>query len=1014
MEFIYKHPDWSNIEVLERNRLPVRPFYCGYRSAEEARRRRREESGKFRLLNGKWKFKGFSSPFFVPEACMGEDYDDSLWKEMPVPGHWQLNGFGKPCYNDAFALFPIMDDPTIQVDNPTGVYRKEIVIRKEETQEYILRLDGVESGYHVWINGSLAGYSQGSRNTAEFDITPHIKDGKNLIAVEVYQFSDGSYLENQDMWWFAGIIRDVSLITRPKIHVSDLRLDALLTEDMNTGRFQAGLEIENHEEEQRELEVNLALFDKEEQIFSEKKRICVKPGQIQLQFEAEIENVKPWSAEEPYLYDAVIELTEKGTVIEAYGERTGFRTICLKNGLFYINGCPLKLKGVNRHDWNEYTGRCIGIEEMKQDLYLMKQYNINAVRTSHYPPVPDFLDLCDELGFYVMEEADLECNQMAYTKKMNRISDDVLWEKSYVDRAERMVKRDKNHPSVVFWSLGNESGFGTGFVEAGKFVKTYDPTRLIHYEEDRDASIADVYSTMYTRHAELERLGRDTSKMKPHIVCEYAHAMGNGPGGLKEYWEIFRRYPRLQGGFIWEWIDHGLKKIDKEGKGYYTYGGDYEDYPNSGAFCCDGLLQADRTPTPAVLQVKKAFEPIAFCGFCREKGTIFVENRYDFRTLNHLKAVITIENQTGILFAKPVSLDGIKPHSKQELSLYDPIQLSLPDGPEDWWMTIRVVYKEQEVWMPGEEYEVAFHQEFLQKAEKNEEKTENGHLSVNEKDGYVTVSGKEFLLEFDRVHGAISKYEFKGKTLIKKGMGMNFWRAPVDNDKNASQIWEAGMLKAVCNIVEKVSVEEKEQEVSICVKQIYAPIILEWKILIDACYRIKADGEVEITYHGVPVGNQLPETFPRIGLRFLLDKACEDVRWYGRGPWETYADCKEGNRFGVFDSTVSDFYFPYVVPQETGNHEDTKWVEFSTETGHVLRIEADQKFSFGALHYTQEELTRASHTNELKAEDDIILCLDAGHHGLGSASWGAECLEKDRLYPQPFEFQWRFMGRENV
>ncbi len=259
-----------------------------------------------------------------------------------------------------------------------------------------------------------------------------------------------------------------------------------------------------------------------------------------------------------------------------------------------------------------------------------------------------------------------------------------------------------------------------------------------------------------------------------------------------------------------------------------------------------------------------------------------MENRYDFRTLNHLKAVITIENQTGILFAKPVSLDGIKPHSKQELSLYDPIQLSLPDGPEDWWMTIRVVYKEQEVWMPGEEYEVAFHQEFLQKAEKNEEKTENGHLSVNEKDGYVTVSGKELLLEFDRVHGAISKYEFKGKTLIKKGMGMNFWRAPVDNDKNASQIWEAGMLKAVCNIVEKVSVEEKEQEVSICVKQIYAPIILEWKILIDACYRIKADGEVEITYHGVPVGNQLPETFPRIGLRFLLDKACEDVRWYGR------------------------------------------------------------------------------------------------------------------------------------
>lgn len=1014
MEFKYNHPDWSNIHVLGRNRLLVRPFYCGYRSVEAARKRKKEESGNYTLLNGQWKFQGFSSPFFVPEMCTSRDYDDTEWREMPVPGHWQLNGFGSPCYNDAYALFPIMDDPAIQVDNLTGVYRKEIAISKEEEKEYILRFDGVESAYHVWINGEMAGYSQGSRNTSEFDVTPFIQNGKNLIAVEVYQFSDGSYLENQDMWWFGGIIRDVSLITRPKVHVSDLKLHSLFDESDYTGKFQAEVEIENHENEEKELELTLTLFDGEERMYQEKKVITLNPGNKALQFETKIEKVKPWSAEEPYLYDLVIELKENEAVTEVYEERIGFRTICLKEGLFYINGCPLKLKGVNRHDWNEYTGRCIEKEDMLKDLYLMKRYHVNAIRTSHYPPVPEFLDLCDELGFYVMEEADLECNQMAYTKKMNRISDDTLWEESYIDRAERMVRRDKNHPSIVFWSLGNESGFGTAFVAAGKFVKEYDPTRLIHYEEDRDASIADVYSTMYTRHADLERMGRDTTKAKPHIVCEYAHAMGNGPGGLKEYWEIFRKYPRLQGGFIWEWIDHGLKKTDEQGRSYYTYGGDYGDYPNSGAFCCDGLVQADRRPTPAVLQMKKVFEPLAFCGFKPEKGIILVENRYDFRTLDHLKAVVTIERQSGKQMEKTVSLDGIKAHTKKEICLFDPKEVSLPDCPEDWWLTIRVVYKVKEDWMQEEEYEAAFHQELLKKASKKEEPSKNGCLSVNEQGGYLTVSGEDFRLEFDRVHGTISRYEFRGETLIKKGMGMNFWRAPVDNDKNIGRIWEEKMLKAVCNVVEKVSVEEKEKEVKIQVKQIYAPIILEWKILVDACYRIKSNGEVEITYHGVPVGNQLPETLPRIGLRFVLDRACENVRWYGRGPWETYVDCKEGNRFGVFESKVSDFYFPYVVPQETGNHEDTKWVEFSTETGCLMRVETDEKFAFGALHYTQEELTRASHTNELESIEDIVLCLDTGHHGLGSASWGAECLEKDRLYPEPFAFHWKIMGRENV
>lgn len=1030
MEFEYRHQDWSNVRVLGRNRLWVRPFYCGYQSAEEARTLKKEESGNYTLLNGEWRFAYFASPFLVPEECTAEEYDDRSWDRMPVPGHWQLHGYDHPHYNDAFALFPITDDPVIQNDNPTGVYRREIELQKEEDREYILRFDGVESAYHVWVNGHFTGYSQGPRNTAEFDVTDFLKSGRNVIAAEVYKYSDGSYLENQDMWWFSGIIRDVALITRPKVHVLDFKIDALLKEDMHTGSYHMDLILENNgygEESGDGFQITVTLWDGAGQVFAQTRDVKRKQGRTELSFDETIENVQPWSAETPYLYETVIELQKGGRLIEAYSCRNGFRTICLRDGLFYINGCPLKLKGVNRHDWNEYEGRCITEDEMRRDLYLMKQNNINAVRTSHYPPSPAFLDMCDVLGFYVMEEADLECNQMAFTKKMNRISDDILWEEAYIDRSERMVRRDKNHPSVLFWSLGNESGFGTAFAAAGKFVKKYDPTRLIHYEEDRDASVADVYSTMYTRHRQLEMLGKDTSKAKPHIVCEYAHAMGNGPGGLKEYWEIFEKYPRLQGGFIWEWIDHGLKKTDENGKEYYTYGGDYNDYPNSGAFCCDGLVQADRRPTPAVLQVKKALEPVRFSGFDKEKGTITAENKYDFLTLDHMKAVLKIETEEEVIWKREVDLSGIGPHTKKTIVLWEPeeakrtedhAQEIYPKGNArycDGWLSISVVYREKPVWTAEEEYEAAFHQEFLWEAEKRtgEEKKRDAESTptVSDKDGILYIKGQDFMVSFDRIRGNLCGYEYQGEILLKDGLGMNFYRAPVDNDINARKIWEDGMLRAVCNVTEHVSVAEEPGIVLIRVKQFYAPIILEWKVLIDAEYRIHADGRVEVKYHGVPVGNQLPETFARIGLRFVLPGACEQLRWYGRGPSETYADCKEGNRIGCYESTVTDQYFPYVVPQETGNHEDTRWAEFCTENGHTLRIEGEKPFGFGALHYRQEALMDASHSNEPEPGEDIYLQLDYRQHGLGSASWGAECLDKDRLYPEEFSFLWTLSGR---
>lgn len=1044
MEYLYRHMDWSNIEVLGRNRLPVRPFYCGYPDRESAKRGIREESPNFRLLNGQWKFSYYESPFYVPDGCVQESYDDRAFDTMPVPGHWQLGGYDSPHYNDAVALFPILDDPGIQADNPTGVYRHGFREVKQEDREYILRFDGVESAYHVWLNGIFIGYSQGSRNTAEFDVTEALRDGDNVLAVIVYKFCDGSYLENQDMWWFAGIIRDVSLIQRPKQHMLDCRITSGLVLEQEgpctvragekKGNFRVEAVLENHTEEETALTIETELFDGGQVVFTDTREICGKKGGTEYFTEAVLDGIRPWSAEQPNLYRLVITLKREGKVLESYGEWTGFRNICLRDGQFLVNGKAIKLKGVNRHDWNENTGRCITKEDMLADLYLMKQNNISAVRTSHYPPHPDFLDMCDRLGFYVMEEADLECNQMAYTKNMNRISDDTLWEESYVDRAERMVRRDKNHPCILFWSLGNESGFGSSFVASGRFIKEYDPTRLVHYEEDRDASIADVYSTMYTRHKALEDLGRDTTKKKPHVVCEYAHAMGNGPGGLKEYWEIFERYPRLQGGFIWEWIDHGIKKYDRDGRGYYTYGGDYGDYPNSGAFCCDGLIQADRRPTPSILQVKKVMEPVKFTGFDRAAGEITVHNKYDFTDLSHLECTFKVHTLQGILLEGKADISGIAPQESRRIVLYDPTKAGNWTEEQDIWLTITVCFKEKQEWSKEAHYEAAFHQECINEAKQaalsdsgdtlkcgnsgmEGESSAKGHpmgeeagLCVTEKCGTIYIEGRDFTAEFDRVHGYLSGYTLNGERLIRKGLGLNFWRAPVDNDKNVAEIWEKAMLKAMTNLVEKVSVEEREQEVILTVSQIYAPITVDWKVIVKAEYRVTSDGLITMRYDGVPTGVQLPESFPRIGMRFVLDKACEQAVWYGRGPLETYPDCKEGNPVGCWEKQVEDFYFPYVVPQETGNHEDTRWAAFVTEAGNGICIASEDVFSFGALHYTQEDLTQAAHTNELHRTEHIQLSVDYAQHGLGSASWGAECLEKDRLYPEPFTFTWKIFG----
>ncbi len=997
--FRFGTEDWRCREVLSRNRMKTRPFYVGYESTELAKKGARSASKNFLSLNGAWKFRYVDQPYHCPDGFFEADFDDSTWDDTPVPSQWQMQGYGKRHYTDALSLFPMTEPPTIQSQNPTGIYRRNFEITGDD-RETILRFDGVESAFHVWINGHPAGYSQGSRLTSEFNISGLVHPGKNQLTVRVYQFSDGSYLENQDMWWMGGIIRDVSLIRRSKLHLSDFKVDSWLNSDLETADMQLSMELENHDQE-AEISMQVCLIDGEQIIWNQELSCEKIPEKAyrELKMTAHLNAVKSWNAEAPFLYTLLIALTSGDELIECYSQKVGFRRIEVKeDGLMYINGKALKLKGVNRHDWDCRLGRAITRKEMLWDLVQMKRANINAVRTSHYPNHPDFYDLCDEIGMYVMEEADIECNQVMYVDNARFLSDNPLWKTSYLDRVERMVHRDKNHASVLFWSLGNESGYGCNFAACYEMVKAYDPVRLVHYEEDRDARTADVYSSMYTTQSQLDQLGREKWRKKPHIVCEYAHAMGNGPGGLDEYWEVFRRYPRLQGGFIWEWIDQSILN-----EGVMTYGGDYGDYPNEGAFCSDGLVSADRQLYPDMREVKKAFEGVTLISLDIQTGEAVFENRFDFTNLDHFSAEITLGTPGKAIKFYKKNMPEIKPGNTGVFQVYNPSDIEIMPEDRDIWLNIHVNYLEPPKWANGDQ-DVAFSQVLIRKAVQNKQELQTGpiHVESGEKEIIVHVANAEYV--FDTSEGMLKSCFVDGIPKIIQGKDFHFWRAPIDNDRNVKLDWEKKLVKHTLNVVHQVELESSESSVLIRVKKEYRPYVLDWSIHLEVSYRITPDGELHICVSGDPRG-KLPKTLPRIGMRMLLSDTCEHAVWYGRGPDESYRDFKCGAPLGVWHRDVTDMYFPYVRPQEHGGHTDTRWVWLGNEHSGIL-FSSTETFSFTALHYSSEQLDAAGHTSDLIADRNIWLTLDHMHQGLGSASWGAEATDSQKLIPEPFYFSW--------
>lgn len=1001
---------WENPGVVAQNRVPARAGLIPYADDVSAVQRISEDSPWVQLLNGVWKFHFSERVEEAPEAFYNESFDVSEWDDLPVPSNWQVEGYGRPHYTNRNYPFPI-DPPRVPNENPTGCYRRNFTIPAYWAQRQVmLRFDGVDSAFHLWVNGLEVGFSKGSRNTSEFDITPYIRKGTNTLAVRVVQWSDGSYLEDQDMWWLSGIFRDVTLVAEPEVHIFDHRIRTVLDASYRDATLEVRATLKNStEEEAKGYTFEWQLLDRDMQPVHEQahsEQVSTAAGEeVALDVDMLIPNPEKWTAETPYLYTLLMRLKdEAGKVVHVGATRVGFRAVEMRNGNVCVNGVPIMIKGVNRHDFHPDLGRTVPWDTMREDILIMKRHNLNAVRTAHYPNDPRFYDLCDEYGLYVMDEADLETHGFESVGNRSQLSDDPAWEDAYVDRMIAMVERDKNHPSVIMWSLGNEAGFGRNHVAMEQWTRQADPTRPIHYEQDYQAEIVDIVGPMYTHLPKLIELAEAAEWKRPIIMCEYAHAMGNGPGSLKEYWEAFYKYPRLQGGFVWDFIDQGLRRVNEDGSEGFTYGGDYGDEPNDANFNINGLIFPDRKPSPGMIEYKKVLEPVKVDAVDLATGRVELTNRLDFTSLSHLHMSWTVHVEGKPLQTGQISMPEIAAGESAEMHIPYVQPAVLRPGAE-YWLDLRFTMATDTAWAE-QGHEVAWAQFELPFGvpAKAVSKHPVPPLEIEESRQAIHLKGQDAQIVFSKLRGTIASLTYHGRELLTAGPVLNFWRAPIDNDKrNLEAKWRKAGLDRLMHRVDSVQVERvNDGTARVTVKSRIAPPIWGHGFVCEVVYTVHGDGSILLAVHGVPHGG-FP-VLPRIGLQMTLPGALNQVKWYGLGPGECYVDSKEAARVGLYACPVDDLYVPYVYPQENGNRTEVRWATFADLRGFGLRVRGLPDFNFSAHRYTTQDLEAARHTYELKQRDTITLNVDYKHHGLGSNACGPEPLPQYQLHAEEFRF----------
>ncbi len=1003
-------PDWQNREIIGRNVLRPHATLMPFSSVPAAQTSSRGQSPFFRLLNGSWKFFYCDYVLDAPDDFFAPGYDDAGWGQIPVPGCWQFYGYGRKNYLNIRYPFPV-DPPDVPYENAVGCYRTSFVVPDAWAGKRIrLSFGGVCSAFHVWVNGLLVGFSQGSHLPSEFDITPYIQKGGNVLAVKVYQWSYASYLESQDMWRLNGIFRDVCLIAEDNTAIRDVFAHATLDDTYTDGLLRAEVEISGPTDGYA---LRATLKDAHgAEIWSEERAAANA-----MEFCHTVPKADKWSAETPCLYPLILELKKGGSLVSCVQIKVGFRKIEIKGRVFLVNGQNIKLKGVNRHDTHPDLGYAVPYDAMVKDIIVMKQHNINAVRTSHYPNDPRWLDLCDEYGLYVIDEADIETHGFWQTGQCNRISDDPAWEKLFLDRAVRMVERDKNHPCILLWSLGNESGIGCNQKAMSGWIKSRDNSRPIHYEaatRDGDESAVDVSSNMYASVEQCLDWATNPAHDKPFVQCEYAHAMGNSPGTLKEYQEIFYQYDAMMGGFIWEWAEHGMRETDQNGAVYFRYGGDYGDWPHDGCFCIDGLCTPDRAPRPGLLNFKQVIAPVNISDDGILTGRVSITNRFDMVDLSGIFGRWELMRDGHLVQSGALSIPEVLPH--QTKPLHVPFDRDALICGHEYFVNFRFFLQSDTLWAKAG-HEVAHTQlkipvEGAAAPAGGLPVSACGPLRTSEQNGCITICGDGFCYTFGRNLGTLTSAVYHGQELVKSGPLLNVFWAPTDNDDHngngIAAAWQKFGLHRMRHYVKGMRVLEKagaavvEIDAQLCAPT-YRPMFS-----VSYTYTVRPSGEIaldtNVTAHSPRYDDTALPRLPKLGLKLVVPGALSTMKWYGRGPQESYPDKCEAALIGLYEGQVQEQFVHYVRPQENGNKSDVRWASFTDLQGLGLFVDGNEPIHVSARYCTDEALAAASHTNELEWSDDITLHIDHRVSGVGSESCGSEPLEPYWVKAQDVQF----------
>ncbi len=1011
-------PDWENPQMINQNKEAAHATFIPFRTVNEALTQKRNQSVYYKSLNGVWKFNWVRKPADRPVDFYKTDFDVSSWDNIPVPSNWELQGYGIPIYVNhqyEFADYkhPISDEIKF-IDkiypanpgkvphdyNPVGSYRRTFTVPENwDGRQVFIQFGAVKSAFYIWVNGKKVGYSQGSKIPAEWDITKYLVEGKNVLAAEVYRWSDGSYLECQDFWRISGIERDVFIYSTPKVRIRDYFAKSDLDSEYKNGLFSLDVDLQNHS-----AKLKSGNYTVEYEITGEGEGTIATGSQeakinkktdLSLTFTDEIESPKKWTAETPNLYWLVIILkNENGEIVETVSSKIGFRKVEIDDTIFKINGVAVLIKGVNRHEHDQYNGHVISEEAMIKEIALMKQFNLNAVRTSHYPTNERFMELCDEYGLYVTDEANIESHGMYYGE--HSLAKKPEWELAHVDRIMRMVERDKNHACVVVWSMGNEAGNGVNFTAAYNAIKARDLSRPVHYERALMGDNTDIFCPQYPSVKSLEKYA-SKRQTKTMISSEYSHAMGNSNGNLVDWWEVVykKENEQLQGGYIWDWIDQALVKETDDSTEFWAYGGDYgENMPSDNNFVCNGIISADYTPHPAMWEVKYAYQ---YVRFEQVDGGYKITNYHDFIDLNDYEISWTFSANGKITDSGVLEDFNLKPgESKVVKTGGGKIDFN---EPAQYFTDFSVKLKKDKPFRKAG-FEVAHDQfsPYVKLVSSKNEINETPQVKLNNEENQYSITGEKFNILFDKTTGTISSYKVNGIELMQKGPQINFWRPANDNDKGSQMLKRLGVWREVSREAKPETVEAfqaTENKVYITSKYNLNKVNSSQTVV----YIVTGDGKIEIINSFETKEEKLPD-MPRFGMRWELPVNFDNLRYFGRGPHENYVDRNRSAFVGIYSGKVADQYFNYVRPQENGYKTDVRWFELRNENGIGIRVTANKQLGFSTLHnpiedFDMENMDDYRHTNDIVKKDGVFITTDLKMMGVaGDNSWGA------RPYPQ--------------